>query len=144
MGFSKAELARRTDEARPIIERLSKAGCRFAQLEMPDNNGNLRGKLVRLTQGLLEVGTAIGTNVLSFKGGGNITLATPFSGGAESGFPKIAAVPGAGGGAVSPCSNESVVHIPADAVVAGADCQTGLQKPATNSAKGGGLTTEYG
>jgi len=39
MFFSKAEIARRTEEARPITERLAAAGCRFAQMEMPDNNG---------------------------------------------------------------------------------------------------------
>jgi hypothetical protein len=39
MHFSRADLARRTEQARPDIERLTAAGCRFAQMEVPDNNG---------------------------------------------------------------------------------------------------------
>jgi len=52
MFFSKAALARRGDEARPIIERLKSAGCRFAQMEMPENNGSLCGKIVPLEKAL--------------------------------------------------------------------------------------------
>ncbi len=56
MGFSNAELSRWTNETRPIIERLGAAGCRFVQLEIPDINGSLRGKLVSLTNGFFGGG----------------------------------------------------------------------------------------
>jgi len=93
MGFSKAELARRTDEARPVIERLTAAGCRFVQMEMPDINGQLRGKLLPLAHGLSPSGTGIGTVILTFKGGGGICFGAPLCGTAETGYPKIVAIP---------------------------------------------------
>src|SRR5579883_2225104 len=93
MGFSTTELARREEEARATIARLSEAGCRFIQLEMPDINGCLRGKLVSLGSGFSAAGTGAGTVVLSFKGGGEMCMPTPLSGGPETGFPKMAAVP---------------------------------------------------
>jgi glutamine synthetase len=93
LGFSKADLARREDEVRPVVERLAAAGCRFVQLEMPDLNGTLRGKIQPLAQGLSATGTGIGTVILTFKGGGQMCFAPPFVGSAETGFPKMIAVP---------------------------------------------------
>lgn len=92
MFFSKVELSRRTEEARPIIERLTAAGCRFAQMEMPDNNGILRGKIVPLDKALSATGTGLSTLTLSVKSGDNICFNTPFSSW-DNGFPKMVAVP---------------------------------------------------
>jgi glutamine synthetase len=92
MGFSKADLGRRADEARPVIERLTAAGCRFVQMEMPDINGQLRGKLLPLGHGLSPSGIGIGTVILTFKGGGDICFGAPLCG-SETGFPKMVAVP---------------------------------------------------
>src|SRR5579872_944230 len=93
MGLSKAEVSRWNEEAGPIIERLKKAGCKYVQLELPDINGALRGKLVSLGNGFSAAGTAAGTLILTFKGGGKICFTAPFSGGGNSGYPKIIAVP---------------------------------------------------
>src|SRR5262245_61952388 len=92
MMFSKAELTRRTDEARPILERLTAAGCRFMQLEMPDNNGTLRGKLVTLAKGLSAAGSGVPTLALTVKSGDHIAFKAPFAY-AERGFRKMVAVP---------------------------------------------------
>lgn len=92
MFFSKAALARRTDEVRPILERLKGAGCRFAQVEMPENNGLLCGKIVPLEKGLSASGTGIATLILTFKSGGNICFTSPFSNW-DNGFPKFVAMP---------------------------------------------------
>jgi glutamine synthetase len=92
MFFSKAELSRRTEEARPILERLSAAGCRFMQMEMPDNNGYLRGKIVPLAKGLAAGGTGMSTVTLAVKSGDNVSWTSPFSNW-DNGFPKMAAVP---------------------------------------------------
>jgi glutamine synthetase len=94
MFFSERELARRTEEARPIIERLTASGCRFTQMEMPDNNGRLRGKIVPLAKGLSPAGTGVATLMLTIKSGENICLTTPFSN-ADNGFRKMVAVPDA-------------------------------------------------
>lgn len=90
--FTKADLARRTEEARPILERLAAAGCRFAQAEMPDNNGTLRGKIMPLAKALSATGTGLSTLTLSVKSGDNICFTSPFSNW-DNGFPKMVAVP---------------------------------------------------
>ena len=90
--FSKAALARRSAEVRPLVERLRKAGCRFVQMEMPENNGYLCGKIVPLEKGLSPSGTGMATLILTFKSGGNICFSSPFSN-YENGFPKFVAMP---------------------------------------------------
>jgi len=92
MVFSKAALARRTDEARPIIERLKSAGCRFVQMEMPENNGYLCGKYVPLEKAFAPYGSGIATLILAFKSGGNVCFTSPFSNW-DNGFPKMVALP---------------------------------------------------
>lgn len=92
MHFSNAELARRTEEARPIIERLTAAGCRFVQMEVPDNNGILRGKILPLAKALSARGTAVGAPALAFKGGGHICFVAPWINAAR-GLWKCVAVP---------------------------------------------------
>jgi len=92
MMFSKAELARRTNEARPILERLTAAGCKFMQVEMPDNNGVIRGKLVTLEKGLSASGLGATNLVLCMKGGDKVCFTSPFSC-FDNGFPKFVALP---------------------------------------------------
>jgi glutamine synthetase len=90
--FSKAALARRSAEVRPLLERLRKAGCRFMQMEMPENNGYLCGKIVPLEKGLSPSGTGIATLILTYKSGGIICFSSPFSN-YGNGFPKFVAMP---------------------------------------------------
>jgi glutamine synthetase len=90
--FSKAALARRSAEVRPIVERLRKAGSRFVQMEMPDNNGYLCGKIVPLAKGFSPSGTGMATLILTFKSGGNPCFTSPFSN-YGNGFPKFVAMP---------------------------------------------------
>jgi glutamine synthetase len=90
--FSPADLARRTEEARPIIERLMGSGCRFAQVEVPDNNGTLRGRVVPLGKGLSPSGAAVGKIILAVKGDGSFCMAAPFANIAKGGG-KAVAVP---------------------------------------------------
>lgn len=92
MYFSKAALDERREQAKPILERLESAGCRFMQLEMPDNNGYLSGKLVPLEKGLSASGSGIATLILTFKSGGQICFTSPFSNWDNS-FPKFVAMP---------------------------------------------------
>jgi glutamine synthetase len=90
--FSKAALSHRTEEARPLLEQLKSAGCRFMQLEMPENNGYLCGKIVPIEKGLSASGSGIATLILTFKSGGNVCFTSPFSNW-DNGFPKFVALP---------------------------------------------------
>jgi glutamine synthetase len=47
-------------------------------MEVPDNNGILRGKIVPLAKALSPRGTAIGAPALAFKGGGHICFVAPW------------------------------------------------------------------
>lgn len=89
--FSPVALARRTEEARPVIERLISSGCRFAQVEVPDNNGTLRGRIVPLAKGLSASGAAVGKIILAVKGGGSFCLTAPFANIAKGGGKAVAA-----------------------------------------------------
>jgi glutamine synthetase len=79
MLFEAAELTRRAEEARPLVERLNAAGCRFAQVEAPDNNGNLRGKIVPLASIFSGSGTTVAKLMQSYKGGGCYGVTPPFA-----------------------------------------------------------------
>jgi glutamine synthetase len=90
--FSQAEISRRAAIAKPIEERLASAGCRFVQIEAPDNNGCLRGKIVSLARGLSPHGTSLAKALLASKGGCNPCVAAPFAN-AANGWGKMMAVP---------------------------------------------------
>ena len=90
--FSKTALAGRSAEARPILERLRKRGFRFMQMEMPENNGYLCGKIVPLEKGLSSSGTGMATLILTYKSGGTICFSSPFAN-YQNGFPKFVALP---------------------------------------------------
>ena len=92
MFFSKTALAQRSEAGRPIVERLKSAGCRFVQLEMPENNGYLCGKYLPLEKAFAPHGSGIATLILTFKSGGNVCFTSPFSNW-ENGFPKFVAMP---------------------------------------------------
>jgi len=70
---------------------LSSCGYRFAQLEMPDLNGLLRGKITGLGKGLSPSGTSMSTLTLCGRSGDKLS-STPFSN-VNLGFPKMAAKP---------------------------------------------------
>lgn len=70
---------------------LVKEGYRFAQLEMPDLNGLLRGKITGLKKGLSPSGTGMSTLTLCGRSGDNLSF-TPFSN-VELGFHKMTARP---------------------------------------------------
>jgi glutamine synthetase len=80
----------RSARAREVGERLHEQGVRVIQMEMPDINGAVRGKVAALHKGLSPSGTGVSTLVMSFRGGDEITL-TPWSS-FENGFPKFSAV----------------------------------------------------
>src|SRR5215469_17322389 len=81
----------RSAQARLITERFREQGVRVIQMEMPDINGMVRGKIASLSKGLGPTGTGMSTLIMSFRGGDEITL-SPWSSFAN-GFPKFSAVP---------------------------------------------------
>ncbi len=82
---------RHAAQARLIAERLVEQGVRVIQMEMPDINGTVRGKIAGLPKGLGPTGTGVSTLIMSFRGGDEITL-SPWSS-FDNGFPKFSAVP---------------------------------------------------
>lgn len=75
----------------PDLDQLRADGYRFAQLEMADLNGILRGKIMGLDKGLSPSGTAMSTLTLGGRSS-DIICYTKFAG-RENGFPKMAAKP---------------------------------------------------
>ncbi|HXL19322.1 MAG TPA: hypothetical protein VN961_17540, partial [Streptosporangiaceae bacterium] len=78
-------------QLRLVTERLREQGVRVIQMEMPDINGAVRGKIAGLAKGLGPTGTGVSTLIMSFRGGDEITL-SPWSS-FDNGFPKFSAVP---------------------------------------------------
>lgn len=85
------EHERRSAQSRLIAERLRGQGISVVQMEMPDINGAIRGKIAGLQKGLGATGTGVSTLAMSFRGGEEITL-SPWSS-FDNGFPKFSAVP---------------------------------------------------
>src|SRR5712691_12570945 len=85
-----ADAGGRPARAREIGERLRAQGVRVIQMEMPDINGAVRGKVAGIGKGLDATGTGVSTLVMSFRGGEEITL-SPWSS-FDNGFPKFSAV----------------------------------------------------
>jgi len=85
------EHERLTARSSLIAERLREQGVRVIQMEMPDINGAVRGKIASLQKGLSPTGTGLSTLTMSFRGGEEITV-SPWSC-SENGFPKFNAVP---------------------------------------------------
>jgi glutamine synthetase len=80
----------RRSRAREIGERLGEQGVRVMQMEMPDINGTVRGKVAGIRKALGASGTGVSTLVMSFRSGDEITI-SPWSS-FENGFPKFSAV----------------------------------------------------
>src|SRR6266536_2378756 len=87
---SDADVHPRPARAGEIGERLREQGVRVIQMEMPDINGAVRGKVAGIAKGLGATGTGVSTLVMSFRGGEEITL-SPWSS-FDNGFPKFSAV----------------------------------------------------
>jgi glutamine synthetase len=89
--FSKSEIKKRSLLANAEIERLKNKGINFAQLEVPDNNGIVRGKICNLKKALGPTGSAMSTLTVSVRSGDLLSM-TPFSN-METGFTKMVALP---------------------------------------------------
>ena len=85
------EHERRREQSRLAGERLREQGIRVIQMEMPDINGAVRGKIAGLQKGLGPNGTSVSTLAMSFRGGDEITF-SPWSS-FDNGFPKFSAIP---------------------------------------------------
>ena len=82
---------RRAEQSRLAEQRLREHGVRVIQMEMPDINGTVRGKVASMHKGLAPAGTGMSSLIMSFRGGEEITI-SPWSD-VDNGFPKISAVP---------------------------------------------------
>ncbi len=89
--FSAAEIGGRERKAAAIRKKLAEKGYRFVQMEMPDINGYVRGKIATLDKGLSASGTGMSTLAVSLRSG-DMPVMTPWSC-YENGFPKMTAVP---------------------------------------------------
>lgn len=81
----------RAAQLKEVAHQLRDGGVEFIQIEMPDINGCLRGKVVPLDKGVSPYGTDLSSLTFSLRGGEEITL-TPWANEAN-GFPKVTAVP---------------------------------------------------
>ncbi len=89
--FSSESLNQRQQQADSLAKSLKESNVEFAQIEIPDNNGTLRGKLCYLEKSLSPSGTGMQTLTLSARSGDQLCM-TPFSN-MDNGFPKMVAVP---------------------------------------------------
>ena len=89
--FDPATIQRRTARADELVRSMKTDGVRTVQMEMPDINGTLRGKIVPVEKALSPIGTGISSLIMSFRSSDNLTL-TSWSD-VSNGFPKIVAVP---------------------------------------------------
>lgn len=89
--FNRKQMADRDRIAAALTKRLAKKGYQFIQMEMPDINGYVRGKIATLKKGLSPGGTGMSTLTLSLRSG-DMPVITPWSS-YENGFPKMTAVP---------------------------------------------------
>lgn len=89
--FSAVQIAGREKVAASLQKKLAEKGYRFIQMEMPDINGYMRGKIATLRKGLSPSGTGMSTLTVSLRSG-DMPVMTPWSC-YENGFPKMTAVP---------------------------------------------------
>lgn len=89
--FSPEKLKERGAESTKVIRELAEQGVEFLQVEIPDLNGTVRGKLAGIEKALSPAGTAVSTLTVSFRSHDEVSL-TPFSN-YENAFPKMLAVP---------------------------------------------------
>ncbi len=84
------ELERRHQESLALLRRFTDHGVRYVQMEMPDVNGTVRGKIVPLKKALAAYGTGISTGLVAARSGDEL-VATPFTS-IETGLPKMVAL----------------------------------------------------
>ena len=89
--FSPSEMEARARAAKGPAAALAERGAKFVQLEVPDINGTVRGKIAGLKKALSPAGTALNTLTVSFRSHDEISM-TPFSN-LDNAFPKFVAVP---------------------------------------------------
>jgi glutamine synthetase len=89
--FSNCEIEKRSKRAEAELARLKEKGIQFAQLEVPDNNGIVRGKICNLKKALSPTGSAMSTLTVATRSGDQLSM-TPFSN-QETGFTKMVALP---------------------------------------------------
>lgn len=81
----------RSGESARLLEAMSGEGVRFAQMEIPDINGMMRGKIVWLKKALAAYGTGLSTGVMAFRSADELSE-TAFTS-VEAGLPKMLALP---------------------------------------------------
>lgn len=84
-------LTQRAEESAALLRRFGEEGVRFAQMEMPDVNGTVRGKIVPLKKALAPYGSGISTGMVAARSGDEL-VETPFTS-VEAGLPKMVALP---------------------------------------------------
>jgi len=89
--FSSSEMKARAEAAKGPAAALAERGAKFMQVEVPDINGTVRGKIAGLKKALSPGGTALSTLTVSFRSLDEVSL-TPFSN-FDNAFPKFVAVP---------------------------------------------------
>jgi glutamine synthetase len=91
MFFSPSAYDERAELAAAIAAELASDGVRFIEMQLPDINGMMRGKIATLEKGLSAGGTGVSTLIMAARGGDNLTI--DFWTNFDNGFPKIVAVP---------------------------------------------------
>jgi glutamine synthetase len=91
MFFSGEAYKERAERARFAADELREAGVRFVEMQLPDINGTLRGKITTLAKGLSAGGTGESTLIMCPRGGDQLTV--DFWSNFDNGFPKMVAVP---------------------------------------------------
>ena len=89
--FSPSQMKARAEAAKGPAAALAERGAKFVQIEVPDINGTVRGKIAGIKKALSPAGTALSTLTVSFRSRDEVSL-TPFSN-FDNAFPKFVAVP---------------------------------------------------
>ncbi len=86
-----SDLKERAKQLKALSERLAKEGVRYVQIETPDMEGGLRGKLVTLEKGLSETGSAFCTILYGLTMADDVFESVHSS--FDNGFPDMFAIP---------------------------------------------------
>jgi glutamine synthetase len=91
MFFSEEAYGARAARAKELVAKLGADGVRFVEMQLPDVNGMMRGKLATLDKGLAASGTGVSSLIQCPRGGDELTI--DFWSDFDNGFPKIVGVP---------------------------------------------------
>ena len=111
-----SEITARGKKLRDLSERLAKQGVKYIQIEVPDMEGGLRGKLVTLEKGLAETGSAFCTILYGLTMADDVFESEHSS--FENGFPDMFAIPDPDTAVILPGA-EATASIICDACVPG-------------------------